>query len=356
MTELSDAVKLSIALNYSGDVVAAAREVPALEAAGLDCVWVAEGYSVDAATMMGYLAATTKAIEIGSSIVNAYSRTPTLLAMTFAGLDTISHGRANCGIGASGPKVIEGFHGVAYDQPTRRIMETIEVCRMTWRREAVDFHGRTIDIPLPIGEGTGLGTPLKLVNHLERSAIPIWWAAIMPKSVEAAAELADGWIPAFFVPEYADRVWSDSLALGAKKRDSSLGPLKVLAGGSVHLTDDAHEVDRILDAGRANAALYVGGMGARGKNFYNQLMSSYGWESEAVLIQDLYLSGKKVKAEAAVPRKYLELGSLVGSVGHVRERIAAFKSAGVTHLQMLLHGATEEKVRTVERIRQLVDE
>jgi F420-dependent oxidoreductase-like protein len=349
-------MKLSVTLNYSGDVVAAAREVPALEAAGLDCVWVAEGYSVDAATMMGYLAATTTTVEIGSSIVNAFSRTSTLLAMTFAGLDTISHGRANFGIGASGPKVIEGFHGVPYDQPTRRIAETIEVCRMTWRREPVNFHGRTIDIPLPPGEGTGLGTPLKIVNHLDRSTIPIWWAAIMPKSVESAAELADGWIPAFFVPEFSARVWGEALARGMTKRDGSLGELKILAGGSVHLTDDPQEVDRVLDAGRANAALYVGGMGARGKNFYNQLMVSYGWEEEATLIQDLFLDGKKEEAEAAVPRAYLEMGSLVGSVGRVRDRIAAFKTAGVTHLQMMLHGTTEEKVRTVEQMRKLVDE
>jgi F420-dependent oxidoreductase-like protein len=348
-------VKLSVALNYSGDVLAAANEVASLEAAGLDCVWVAEGYSVDAPTMMGYLAAKTSTIEIGSCIVNAFSRTPTLLAMTFAGLDVISNGRANCGLGASGPKVIEGFHGVQFDQPTQHIRETIEVCRMTWRRERVNYHGRTIDIPLTSPDSTGLGTALKLVNHLPRDVIPVWWAALAGRSVEAAAEIADGWIPAFFVPEFKDVVWGQSLAAGLAKRPTTLGPLQVLAGGAVRVTDSPSEAERVLDAGRVNAALYIGGMGARGKNFYNDLLAHYGWEEEAAHIQNLYLAGKKVEAEAVVPRGFLELGSLVGPRGHVLERISAFKEAGVSHLQMLLDGSLDDKIRTVEIMRSLVD-
>jgi F420-dependent oxidoreductase-like protein len=349
-------MKLSVMLNYSGDILAAADEVAALEKAGLDCVWVAEAYSFDAISMMGYLAARTERVEIGSAIVNVYSRTPTLLAMTFAGLDSVSGGRVNCGLGASGPQVIEGFHGIAFEKPMQRIRETIEVCRATWRREIIDFHGRAIDIPLPAGEGTGLGKPLKLINHPVRSSIPIWWASLKGRSVEATAEVADGWIPVFYIPEMADRVWGDALALGARTRDPGLGPLQILAGGSVTITDDADLVTRVLDRGRPQAALYVGGMGARGKNFYNDIMSAYGWEGEAKAIQDLYLDGHKAEAAAAIPRDYLEASALVGPLGHIKERLVAYKEAGVTHLQMGLGGSLETKVRTVETMRGLVDE
>jgi F420-dependent oxidoreductase-like protein len=348
-------VKLSTMLNYSGDVVTAANELTALERAGLDCVWVAEAYSFDAISMMGYLAARTERVEIGSAIVNVYSRTATLLGMTFAGLDAVSGGRVNCGLGASGPQVIEGFHGVPYEQPMRRIRETIEVCRAVWRREVVNYHGRTIDIPLPAGEGTGLGKPLKLINHPVRSSIPIWWASLKGRSVEATAEVADGWIPTVFVPERASLVWGDALAIGAKKRPSELGTLQILAGGTVKITDDADAVTKVLDSARPGTALYVGGMGARGKNFYNDIMSAYGWEGEAKHIQDLYLEGKKEEAAAAVPRDYLAASALVGPRGHVEERLAAYEEAGVTHLQVGLTGSLEEKVATVEALRTMVD-
>jgi len=349
-------VKLSVMINYSGDTIAAAAEVTALEQAGLDCAWVAEAYSFDAISMMGYLAAVTERVEIGSAIVNVYSRTPTLLAMTFAGLDSVSGGRINCGLGASGPQVIEGFHGVAYEKPMQRIKETIEVCRATWRREVIDYHGRTIDIPLPAGEGTGLGKPLKLINHPVRSSIPVWWASLKGLSVEATAEVADGWIPVFYIPEMADRVWGDALTLGTRKRDPELGPLQILAGGAVTITDDTDLVTRVLDSGRPQAALYVGGMGARGKNFYNDIMSAYGWEGEAKTIQDLYLDGHKAEAAAAIPRDYLEASTLVGPLDHIKERLVAYKEAGVTHLQMGLGGSLETKIKTVETMRGLVDE
>jgi F420-dependent oxidoreductase-like protein len=349
-------VKLSTMLNYAGDVIAAADELTALERAGLDCVWVPEAYSFDAVSMMGYLAAKTERVEIGSAIVNVYSRTATLLAMTFAGLDAVSGGRANCGLGASGPQVIEGFHGVPYEQPMRRIRETIEVCRSTWKREVVDYHGQTIDIPLPAGQGTGLGKALKLINHPVRSSIPIWWASLKGRSVESTAELADGWIPINFVPERSGVVWGDALALGAKKRSPELGPLQILAGGTVCITDDEDLMTRTLDANRPQAALYAGGMGARGKNFYNDIMSAYGWEGEAKIVQDLYLEGKKQEAAAAIPREYLAAAALVGPVGHIKERLAAYQDAGVTHLQLGLGGSLEDKVTTVETLRTLADE
>ena len=349
-------MKLSVMLNYAGDIKGTADEVSALEKAGLDCVWVAEAYSFDAISMMGYLAARTERVEIGSAIVNVYSRTATLMAMTFAGLDYVSNGRINCGLGASGPQVIEGFHGVAYEKPMQRIKEYMEVCRATWRREVIDYHGQTVDIPLPKGEGTGLGKPLKLINHPQRADIPLWWASLKGKSVEATAELANGWIPIFYIPEKADLVWGDALQLGLAKRKPELGPLQILAGGSVLITEDEDRITKMLDAARPTTALYVGGMGARGKNFYNDIMSSYGWEGAAKTIQDLYLDGKKAEAAAEVPREYLEAGSLVGPEGYVKEKLAAYKQAGVTHLQMGLSGSLESKMATIERMRTLVDE
>ena len=349
-------MKLSMALSYSSGFKEGVDKVVALEKAGLDIVWVAEAYGFDAISMMGYLAGRTTSVEIGSAIVNVYSRTATLMAMTFAGLDYVSNGRINCGLGASGPQVVEGFHGVAYEKPMQRIKEYIEVCRATWRREVIDFHGQTVNIPLPKGEGTGLGKPLKLINHPQRADIPVWWASLKGKSVEATAEVADGWIPIFYIPEKADLVWGDALALGTKKRSSAMAPLQILAGGAVMITDDADRVTKVLDAGRPGAALYVGGMGARGKNFYNDIMSAYGWEGEAKTIQDLYLEGKKEEAAAAIPRDYLEAGAIAGPLGYVKEKLAAYKQAGVTHLQMGLSGPLEAKLATVETLRKLVDD
>jgi F420-dependent oxidoreductase-like protein len=348
-------MKLSVMLNYAGDVKQTADELGLLEKAGLDCVWVAEAYSFDAISMMGYLAAKTERMEIGSAIVNVYSRTATLLAMSAAGLDYVSGGRIILGLGASGPQVVEGFHGVAYEKPMQRIKETIEVCRATWRREVIDYHGKTIDIPLPKGQGTGLGKPLKLINHPVRDRIPLFWASLKGKSVEATAEVADGWIPVFYIPEKADLVWGDALSLGMKKRSAELGPLQIVAGGAVCITEDESMITKVLDAGRGQAALYVGGMGARGKNFYNDIMCAYGWEGEAKTIQDLYLDGKKEEAMAALPRDYLASACLVGPEGFVKEKIAAYAQAGVTHLQLGLMGSLQDKIATIEKMRKLVD-
>ena len=347
-------MKLSMMLNYAGDVKAAAQEAGTLEKAGIEAVWVPEAYSFDAISIMGYLAATTETMEIGSAIINVYSRTATLLAMTAAGLDNVSGGRCILGLGASGPQVIEGFHGVPYEAPMQRIKETMEVCRQVWKREVINYQGKTIHIPLPAGQGTGLGKPLKLINHPVRSSIPLFWASLKGKSVEATAEVADGWIPVFYVPELADRVWGDALDLGMAKRDPALGRLNIVAGGTVAIGDDL-AVEKILDMGRPQAALYVGGMGARGKNFYNDIMSAYGWEGEAKLIQDLYLDGKKEEAAAAIPSDYLAKASLVGPAGHVKERLAAYAEAGVTYLQCGLFGTLDQKVRTVETLRGLLD-
>ena len=203
-----------MALNYSGDFHADVTRVQDLEKAGLDVVWVAEAYSYDAISQVGYLAAKTERIEIGTGIINVFSRTATAVAQTAAGCDFVSDGRFILGLGASGPQVIEGFHGVPYEAPMPRIRDYIEVCRMAWRREPVVYDGQTVQIPLPAGKGTGLGKPLKLINHPKRADIPIFWASLMGLSVANTARHANGWLPIFFDPEKFQQVWGDDLASG----------------------------------------------------------------------------------------------------------------------------------------------
>src|SRR5580693_155904 len=219
-------------LSYAGGFAESARQAAELEKVGLDTVWVAEAYGFDAPSFMGYLAAKTERVEIGAAILPIYSRTPTLIAMTAAGIDALSGGRCVLGLGASGPQVIEGFHGVPYTQPLTRTREIIEICRTVWAREAPLTHdGAVFHIPLPAGQGTGLGKALKIIGHPVRSRIPIWVASLGEKNVAMTAEVADGWLPIFFVPEKANDVFGDSLKAGTAKRDPSLGPLQIAAGG-----------------------------------------------------------------------------------------------------------------------------
>ncbi|MEX2626635.1 MAG: LLM class F420-dependent oxidoreductase [Ilumatobacteraceae bacterium] len=348
-------MKLSMMINYSGDFHADVARVQELESAGLDVVWVPEAYSFDAVSQMGYLAAKTERIEIGSGILNVFSRTATCMAQTAAGLDFVSDGRFILGLGASGPQVIEGFHGVPYEKPMPRIRDYIEVCRMVWRREKVDYDGPAVKIPLPEGQGTGLGKSLKLINHPVRAEIPIFWASLMGLSVTATAKHADGWLPIFFDPEKFHDVWGAELTKGLAERDPALGPLQISAGGMVAIGDefDGDGRTRVLDMARPNVALYVGGMGARDKNFYNTICQKYGYVDEAVEIQDLYLSGKKDEAAAKVPAEMLESTNLVGPESYVRERIAAYREAGVTHLSITPVG--EDPVTTVEQVRAMLD-
>ncbi len=327
-------MKISTMLDYSGGFKRSAQNVVELEKAGLDLVWVAEAYGFDGPSLMGYLAALTENVEIGSAILTIYTRTPTLMAMTGAGLDALSDGRFHLGLGASGPQVIEGFHGVPYDAPLGRTREIAAICRQVWKREGpVEFDGKYYQLPLPAGKGTGLGKALKIITHPVRPTIPIWLAALGEKNVEMTAEIADGWIPHLFIPEKAHKVWGASLAAGTAKRDASLAPLMLTAGGMLAI-GEGDDVIALREKVRPMVALYVGGMGAKGKNFYNDVAVRYGYEKEAEVIQDLYLSGKKAEAEAAVPDEFLELTTLCGPEAYVADRIAAYKEAGVTHLQV----------------------
>ena len=327
-------MKIATMLSYAGGFKESARQVSEMEKAGLDMVWVAEAYGFDAPSLMGYLAALTERVEIASGILPIYTRTPTLLAMTAAGVDALSGGRCSLGLGASGPQVIEGWHGLTYDAPLGRTREIISICRQVWAREAPLVHdGRYYHLPLPADEGTGLGKALKIIAHPVRPRIPIWVASLGDKNVAMTAEVADGWLPMMFIPEKAKEVWGDALAAGSAKRDPSLDPL-MIAGGGLLSIGEGQEVTALRNLSRPMLALYIGGMGARGRNFYNDLARRYGYEKEAAQIQDLYLSGKKDEAAAAVPDEILELTSLCGPAGYVAERIAALREAGVTHLQV----------------------
>jgi len=341
-------------INYSGDFHADVQRVQDLEQAGLDLVWVPEAYTFDAISQVGFLAAKTSTINIGTGIINTFSRTASAVAQTAAGCDFVSDGRFVLGLGASGPQVIEGFHGVAYDHPMPRVIDYINVCRMVWRRQPVVYEGRVVQVPLPEGEGTGLGKPLKIINHPLRADIPIFWASVMGQSVAATARHADGWLPIFFDPTRYQQVWGDDIERGLADRDPALGPLQVSAGGLCAIGDEyaGDAADRVYDLARPTYALYVGGMGARGKNFYNNICTAYGFGDEAKVIQDHYLDGRKAEAAAAVPREMLANCNLVGSNADVAEKIAAFREAGVTHLQVM--PATPDPVATIEQLKALI--
>jgi F420-dependent oxidoreductase-like protein len=345
-------MRIGMFLSYAGGFAETVVELADYEQAGLDIVFVPEAYSFDSVSQLGYIAAKTERLEIASGIIPLYSRTPALTAMTAAGLDYLSGGRFTLGLGASGPQVIEGWHGVPYDAPIGRVREVIEICRMVWRRERLVYQGRYYQLPLE--GGTGLGKPLKLINHPVRERIPIALAAIGPKNVEVAAELAESWMPIFYLPEKAAEVWGGAVAEGGAKRDPSLGPLDVVASARLAIGDD---VTHLRDLGRPELALYVGGMGAKGRNFYNTLASRFGYEAEAKAIQDAYLAGRKEEAEALVPADLVERTSLIGSEGYVRERLAAYRESGVTTLNVTPLAPTHEaRVALIEKFRALADE
>lgn len=321
-------MKISMQLRYDGDIVQASRDVAALERAGLDLIWVPEAYGFDAPSFMGAIAARTSRLEIGSGILSVYTRTPALLAMTAAGVDALSGGRAHLGLGASGPQVVEGMHGVSYRAPVTRTRETIEVMRAFWKHAGpVRYDGSRIRLPLPGGPGT----PMRLLTPPVRPEVPVWVAALGPRNVRMTAETADGWLPMFFAPEWCERIWGEDLRAGAATREPSRAPLMISAGGLFAIGPDAA---RHRDRARRQLALFVGGMGAPGRNFYYDLVCRYGFTREARAIQSLFLSGDRKAAAAAVPEALLEATTLCGPESYVKDRIAAYCEAGVTHLEV----------------------
>jgi F420-dependent oxidoreductase-like protein len=323
-------MKLGLNLGFltSGnlDPVSRAREAEAL---GYDSVWVAEAWGSDAVSLLAWVGASTSRVGLGTAILQIPSRTPALTAMTAATLDRLSGGRLLLGLGASGPQVVEGWHGVPYGRPVSRTREAIEIVRRVLERaEPLVYHGESYTIPLE--GGTGLGKPLKLMMPPLRPSIPIYLAALGPRNVALAAELADGWLPIFYSPFHAE-VFRESLDLGFSRRsvERRAVPFDIAPAVSVALGPD---LDACFDALRPGLALYIGGMGAKGTNFYNDLTCRYGYEKEAAIIQDHYLAGRKREAIGAVPSALVDQVALCGPKERIAERIAIWKEAGVTTL------------------------
>ena len=346
-------MRLGMIMDYSGGFGETVELLQDYERNGLELVAVAEAYSFDAVSQLGYIAARTSSLELLSGIFQIYSRTPSLTAMTAAGLDYVSGGRFNLGLGASGPQVVEGFHGVKYDAPLGRTREVIEICRQVWRREPVEFAGRHYRIPMTKeAGGSGLGKPLKLINHPIRPRIPISVAALGPKNVELVAELAEGWQPLFFHPGRAEHAWGEALAAGTARRGPELGELDIQLQVQFHLGEPDSAA---LAAVRGQLALYIGGMGARDKNFYNQLACRYGYESEAKEIQDLYLAGRKEDAAAAVPDDLVDAVTLIGDEDSIARQVAEFSAAGVRTLLVNALAATpDERVKHMARLSEIL--
>lgn len=308
------------------DNVAIAQEAERL---GYHSLWTAEAYGSDAVTPLVWLAAKTERINVGTAIMQMPARTPAMTAMTAATVDLLTGGRFLLGVGASGPQVVEGWHGVVYGKLLTRTREYVEIVRKILKREQpLEHHGEYYDIP--VAGGTGLGKPLKLIVHPLRANVPIYLAAIGPKNVQLAAEIADGWLPVFFSPRRKS-VFQASLDAGFSRRKDavSIEDFDIAPTVSVVVGDD---VDACRMQVKPQLALYVGGMGARGKNFYNDLACRYGYEEAAAKIQDLYLAGKKNEAIAAVPDELVDEVALCGPRERIADQLGAWSEAGVTTL------------------------
>jgi F420-dependent oxidoreductase-like protein len=314
-------MRLGLNLGYQTPGTNPAELVPLVqraEALGFDSVWAAESWGTDAVTVLAWMAASTSRIKVGSAIMQIPGRTPANTAMTAATLDLMSGGRFLLGLGTSGPQVVEGWHGQPWGKPLVKTREYVEIVRTALRRELVEHDGEHYRIPYHGPGESGLGKPLKLMLRPLRAEIPIYLAAIGPKNVALTFEIADGWLPIFVVPE--------------RFRDAYGTPpesFEIAATVNVLVGDD---VDALRTALKPHVALYVGGMGAKGKNFYNALVGRYGWEAEAAEIQELYLAGKQREAVAAVPDELVDAVSLVGPKERIRERLEAWQETPVTTL------------------------
>ncbi len=336
-------MKLGVHVGYWGlgmeakDQLAVVQEAERL---GYDSVWSAEAYGSDAATVLAWLAAQTEKIKLGSAIFQMPGRSAAMTAMTAATIDQLSGGRMLLGIGSSGPQVAEGWHGQRFARQLQRTREYVAVVRMALARDRVDFHGETLELPLPGGPGK----PLKLMISAVQERIPIYLAAIGPKNTALAGEIADGWIPTFFSPEYVSD-FRKLLEEGAAKSGRSLEGFDIAPTVNVYVSDDREMARNLM---RPVLALYIGGMGSREQNFYNRLVQRYGFEAEAAKIQDLYLSGQKEEAGIAIPDQLIDMVSLCGPSDVVRDRLAAFRDAGVGTLMVTPMAFTSE-----DRIAQL---
>jgi F420-dependent oxidoreductase-like protein len=336
-------MRLGVHIGYWGLGLTSADQLSIVQEAerlGYDSVWTAEAYGSDAATILGWLAGQTTKIKLGSGILQMPGRSAAMTAMTAATIDQLSDGRMLLGIGSSGPQVSEGWHGVRFAKQLQRTREYIEVLRIALARERLEYHGETIDLPLPDGPGKAL----KLTIAPVQERMPIYLAAIGPKNTALAGEMADGWMPTLLSPEHLPLL-RESLEDGAARAGRTLDGFDIAPTVNVNVTDD---VEGARDAVRPFMALYIGGMGSRDKNFYNTLVRRYGFEDAAQRVQDLYLDGKKDEAAAALPDELIDLVSMVGPADRVRERLRAYADAGVGTLGISPMAWTRD-----ERIRQL---
>jgi F420-dependent oxidoreductase-like protein len=334
-------------LGLSGpEQLALVREAESL---GFDSVWAAEAYGSDAATVLAWLAGQTEKIKLGSAIFQMPARSPAMTAMTAATIDQISNGRMLLGIGSSGPQVAEGWHGQPFAKQLQRTREYVDIVRMALARQRVEYSGDSYVLPIPNGPGKAL----KLMIAPVQEKIPIYIAAIGPKNTALTGEIADGWIPTFFSPEYMQEA-RKLLDEGASRREDGKLPDDFDIAPTVAIAID-DDLERARDAVRPLIALYVGGMGSRDKNFYNQLVSRYGFEDAAKNVQDLYLDGKKDEAAAALPDELIDQTTLVGPADRIRERMAVYADAGVGTLMFSPMDFTAEgRSRVLRAVAELV--
>jgi F420-dependent oxidoreductase-like protein len=342
-------MKLGVSLGYlipGTEPADHLKVVQEAERLGYDSVWAAEAYGSDTATVLAWLAAGTSKIKLGSAIFQMPARSPAMTAMTAATIDMLSGGRMVLGLGTSGPQVAEGWHGQRFGRQLKRTREYVAVLRMALARERVEFHGETIELPLPDGPGK----PLKLMIAPVQERIPIYLAAIGPKNTALAGEVADGWLPIFFSPEHVSEV-RGPLEEGAARSGRSLDGFDMAPTVNTFVSDD---VAGARDRMRPFLALYIGGMGSREQNFYNQLVQRYGFEDAAMKVQNLYLDGKKEEAAAALPDELIDLITLCGPRDVVRDRLAAFRDAGVgTLIVGPTAWTTEERIEQLRAVAEL---
>jgi F420-dependent oxidoreductase-like protein len=297
------------------------------ERCGFHSVWTSEAYGSDAVSPLAWVGARTTRVLLGTAIMQMPARSPATTAATVATLDLLSGGRVLLGLGTSGPQVAEGWHGQAWGKPLTRTREYVEIVRAILRRDApVEHHGEHYDIPYSGADATGLGKPLRIIVHPPRADVPIYLAAIGPKNVALAAEIADGWLPIFFSPERFAETHRPMLDEGFARRGGRPADWDLAAHVPVVVADDVAAARDFL---KPLLALYVGGMGARGRNFYTRLAERYGYAEAAATIQDLYLAGKKGEAAAAVPDALVDEVALVGDRARIADRLAAFRDCGV---------------------------
>ena len=340
-------MRVAISLRLSNeDWTTAATYVVEAERLGVDCVWSAEAWGHDAVTPLAFVAARTSRIRLGSGIMQAGTRTPALVAMTAMSLASMSGGRFMLGLGVSGPQVIEGWHGVRFERPVQRLREIVEIVRMACRGERLSYRGKVYELPLPGGEGKALRTSAR-----PQPGIPIYLATLSPKSLEMTGEVADGWLGTSFMPEHA-RVFFDHLAAGAARVGRSLGDLDLQAGGFVAFSDN---VEQLIPPRKPGLAFTLGAMGSRQHNFYNDAYRRAGYQDAAVDVQRLWLEGRREDAAARVPDELVLKTNLLGTEAMVRDRIRAYRDAGVTTLRVEPDGATlDARLATLGRLVELV--